>query len=244
MVAMRGLAAFVPFTPALPVGLPAHLTNHPAFLDAHRHSRRVRFLRRAIPLACLGALVFLVGQVFVGLLKSPIQGVSVGKFGIEGRKIVMEKPKLSGFKRDGRSYELTAATATQDLKTPHLMDLKTLSARMQTGNDGWANFTGATGLYDSKSERLDVAGGLKVKTESGIDATLEDARIEFKGGTLETTKPVEVLMTQGHVFSDQMQILDNGRKIVFEGNVRSTYVNKITTPEAAAGAQPPKQETE
>jgi lipopolysaccharide export system protein LptC len=203
--------------------LPPHLRQEAAFIAAARHSRRVRLLRRAIPLACAGTLVFLVLRSLAGLVTggdAGVEGVS-----IQGRKIVMEKPKLSGFKRDGRSYELTAATATQDLRVPNIMDLDRLTARFQTGNDGWANLEGARGLYDSKTERLDVDGGLTVRTETGLNARLKDARIEFRGGTIVTDKSVEVTMPQGDIEAEAMQVLDNGRKLVFEGRVRSVFVN-------------------
>ena len=212
--------------------LPEHLLGDPAFVAAARHSRRVRFLRRVIPLGMMLMLVFMIARSFVGY----IGGIDASSDGvsIQGRKIVMEKPKLSGFKRDGRSYELTATTATQDLKTPNMVELDRLTARMQTGNDGWANLSGARGTYDSKIERLEVDGGLTVKTETGLDAKLQDAQIEFKAGTIITDKPVEVKMPQGEVTAERMQVLDNGKRLVFEGRIRSMFVN------ANAGKQAPE----
>lgn len=210
--------------------LPEHLRDNPAFRAAERHSRRVHFFKRAIPLGTLLVMIALVGKSFIGFiggLDAGIDGIS-----IQGSKVVMDKPRLSGFKRDGRSYELTATTATQDLKTPNVVDLNQLTARMQTGNDGWANLSGARGVYDSKAERLEVGGGLTVKTETGVDARLRDAMIEFKTGTIVTENPVEVRMSQGQVDSERMQVLDNGRVLVFEGRVRSTFVN--ATPVGAA----------
>lgn len=212
--------------PSHVLALPLHLQQEPAFLAAARHSRRVRWLRRAIPVGMALAMAFLVLRSFLGFvggIDASTEGVS-----IQGRKIVMEKPKLSGFKRDGRSYELTATTATQDLKTPNMVELDTLTARMQTGNDGWANLSGARGVYDSKIERLEVDGGLNVTTESGLDARLKDAQIEFKTGVIVTDKPVEVKMPQGEVAAESMQVLDNGHKLVFEGRVRSHFVNADT----------------
>lgn len=222
--------------------LPAHLAREPAFLAAARHSRRVRFLRRAIPLGMALALTFLVARSFVGFLggiDASTEGVS-----IQGRKIVMEKPKLSGFKRDGRSYELTASTATQDLKTPNVVELDRLMARMQTGNDGWANLSGLRGVYDSKIERLEVDGGLTVKTETGLDARLKDAQIEFKAGTIITDKPVEVKMPQGEVEAERMQVLDNGRRLIFEGRVRSVFVNAQARGDKADGKTDDKADAE
>lgn len=215
--------------------LPPHLRHEPAFIAAERHSRRVRFLRRAIPLGCAAVIGFLILRSFAGL----VTGIDAGAEGvsIQGRKIVMEKPKLSGFKRDGRSYELTATSATQDLKVPNIMDLDRLTARFQTGNDGWANLEGARGIYDSKIERLDVDGGLTVRTETGLNAKLKDAKIEFKGGTIITDKPVEVKMPQGDVEAESMQVLDNGRKLIFEGRVRSVFVNTQAQAKAKAAGE-------
>jgi lipopolysaccharide export system protein LptC len=207
--------------------LPAHLLDRPAFLAAMRHSQRVRLLRRAIPLLCFLTLGFFGLSLVLDLAKGPVKGVGIEKISIEGSKIAMEKPRLSGFKRDGRSYEITATTALQDLKSPNLVELKALTARIETGKEGWANLNAATGLYDSKSERLDVAGGVRVKTDSGLDATLKDAEIDLKLGTVLTQKPVEVHMPQGQVFADTMRILDNGRQIIFDGKVRSVYVNTV-----------------
>lgn len=229
-----------------PVVLPPHLRDNPAFVAAARHSARVRFLRRAIPVGVVMALAFLVLRSFAGLLFNP--DVSIGDLSIQGRKIVMEKPRLSGFKRDGRSYELTAASATQDLKMPHIVELNRLTARFQTGNDGWANLDGTRGVYDSKIERLSVEGGLTVRTETGLDARLKDALIEFKAGTIVTDKPVEVKIPQGDIESDSLQVLDNGRQLVFEGRVRSVFVNAGAQEARRAGAgqgeanPPPEQE--
>lgn len=203
--------------------LPPHLADNAAFIAAFRHSRRVRFLRKAIPVGAAMAIAFLVLRGFLGFLIG--LDPNVEGFKLDGSKVVMEKPRLSGFKRDGRSYELTADTAKQDIKTPNVVELDKLNARMQTGNDGWANLIGARGVYDSKGERLDVDGGLNVRTETGLDAKLRDARIEFKAGTIITDKPVEVTMPQGAVGAERMEVIDNGRRLVFEGRVRSVFVN-------------------
>ncbi|MCA0407220.1 MAG: LPS export ABC transporter periplasmic protein LptC [Proteobacteria bacterium] len=203
--------------------LPPHLANDPAFRAAVRHSARVRRIRRAIPLLASLTVIALIVRSFAILLGGP--EASVSNLSIQGRKIVMDNPRLSGFKRDGRSYELNATSAVQDLKAPNIVDLDQLNARMQTGNDGWANMTGRRGTYDSKAEVLDVEGDVQVRTESGMNARLKDAHIEFKTGNIVTEKPVTVTMPQGVVESERMQVTDNGRRLVFEGRVRSVFQN-------------------
>lgn len=211
-------------------GLPEHLVGRQNFRDAARHSQHVRWLRKAIPWACISLVVFLVIKSISGLFFSPNLAVG-GKFTIEGRRIVMDNPHLSGFKRDGSTYEMTAASAIQDLKTPNMVELNQPKARVQTGSEGWANLSGESGTYDSKAERLFVKGNVRVKTDGGTDALLQDAHIEFKQGTVLTDKPADVKTSAGHVMSDTLKVLDNGKRLVFEGNVQSSFVNNV--PEGA-----------
>lgn len=217
-------------------GLPAHLADDPAFRAAVRHSVFVRRARRAIPLLAVLVVAGLVLRSFAILFGRP--EASVANLSIQGRKIVMEKPKLSGFKRDGRSYELNADSAIQDLKAPNVVDLVELKARMQTGNDGWANMSGKRGTYDSKAEVLDVEGDVQVRTETGMDAKLVDAHIEFRSGNIVTEKPVTVKMPQGVVESQRMEVTDNGRKLVFEGSVRSVFQNAPAPDQTTSEEEP------
>lgn len=231
----RGL--FAPFSaPAAVAGLPAHLADDPVFRAAVRHSAFVRRARRAIPLLAVLVVAGLVVRSFAILFGGP--EASVANLSIQGRKIVMEKPKLSGFKRDGRSYELNAESAIQDLKAPNVVDLVALKARMQTGNDGWANMSGQRGTYDSKAEVLDVEGDVEVRTETGMDARLVDAHIEFKSGNIVTEKPVRVKMPQGVVDAKRMEVTDNGRKLVFEGGVRSVFQNAPAPDQTTSDEEP------
>lgn len=220
---MKGESAFA--------ALPPHLAGQPNYQAAIRHSRRVRFLRKAIPWGCFAVLLFLVLRGVFSLFVGSDANFGTSGFSIVGRKIVMDKPKLSGFKRDGSSYEMTALSAVQDLKHPNVMELEKLTARIQTGSEGIATLSGDSGTYDSKEEKLDVRGNVRVRTEGGTDAFLQDAQIEFKGGTVTTDKPTDVKTSQGHVKSDRMRVLDNGKRLIFEGNVRSTFANAV--PEGA-----------
>lgn len=215
------------------LALPAHLRADPAFVAAARHSRRVAWLRRYLPLLCAGAIGFLVlralGSHF--LSAGPVDSAALR---IEGRKVVMEKPRLSGFKRDGGSYEMTATEALQDLKAPNMVEMKTMEARIQSGAEGWSRLTGDRGYYDSKAERLDLKGNVRIRTDSGIEAVLTDAQVDFRPGTVATDNRSEVTTRQGNVESEKLRVLDGGKRLVFEGGVRSVFHN----PEAASAEQP------
>src|ERR1700750_1210349 len=82
----------------------------PLFRAAARHSRWVRFFRRAIPvslimvLAAGGAIAYL--KPLHMLPRLPLDRLTMS-----GTKITMEAPKLGGFTRDGRPYDLKALAA-------------------------------------------------------------------------------------------------------------------------------------
>ena len=99
--------------------------NHAIFLRARRHSRVVRTLRLAIPIgsALLLAMIFLVSWL------DPIRMLArlptaTGNLVISGSKITMEAPKLAGFTKDARAYELSARAAAQDITNPDVVELR------------------------------------------------------------------------------------------------------------------------
>ena len=51
---------------------------------------------------------------------------------IKGTKITMEAPKLSGYTREQRWYEMTRKGATQDVTKPDLIELSEIRAKIET----------------------------------------------------------------------------------------------------------------
>src|SRR6218665_1323695 len=76
---------------------------------AVRHSSRVRFLRRVLPV--LVSIILLLAAAIAWL--DPFRVIrdfplDVMKLSIQGNKLVMDAPRLSGFTKDGRGYNVTA----------------------------------------------------------------------------------------------------------------------------------------
>ncbi len=124
--------------------------------------------------------------------------ISLDAIGVSGSKIVMDAPKLQGYKKDSRPYEMKAQSAAQYIKTPHIIELTKLDAplrwaptaqpsspprrcvRQQKGNDC------ATGR---------CAGG----DQYGYDIRLKSADVEFKTRHVVSNQPVEVTMKSGTI---------------------------------------------
>ncbi|HRK25323.1 MAG TPA: LPS export ABC transporter periplasmic protein LptC [Beijerinckiaceae bacterium] len=196
-----------------------------AFEAARRHSVRVRLLRKWIPIACFGAIALTAVGRFLNPFASLPQDVSVSSVALEGSRLTMEQPKLSGFKRDAKAYEVVADSAVQDIRKPNVVELNKPVARIEMQKGTWARLSAKTGVYDATGETLKVTDQVNIKTDTGLEMKLQRAEIAFKPGTMASDAPAEVVLPNGWVKSDRLSILDHGKVAVFEGNVKSEFID-------------------
>lgn len=199
-----------------------------AFRGAARHSRRVRFLRRAVPvgigvgLLAIGLTTFLNPLRFVYKLPNDL-----GTLVVSGSKITMESPRLAGVTRDARAYEIQAKAAAQDLKNPSLVELKEIRAKVDMQDKSSVEMTAVDGNYDTKAEMLTLGQKIILSSSTGYQGILSEAIIDIKKGRIVSEKPVEVKMLQGTLNANRLEITDTGALIRFDGGV-----NMMLTPEA------------
>lgn len=187
---------------------------------ALRHSNRVRFLKRAIPFGAFLAVALLIAITFFNPFAS-YGGLTLGPVSISGTRIVMENPRLTGFQSESRPYVVTAREASQDVREPHLVDLVDLRARLTVDAEGAvARVEAAAGRFDTQSEFLELTRDVRVIT-AGYSVDLHSARIDFQTGSVVSPDPVRVDFQSGSIEADGMNIVDGGRVVTFEGNVRS-----------------------
>jgi lipopolysaccharide export system protein LptC len=192
-----------------------------AYAQARRHSLRVRLFRRAIPVGAAVAIgVVLVIAVFDPFRR--IGGLTLGPISLSGTKITMENPRLTGYRRDLRPYEVTATAALQDVRKPTVIELKEMKAKLAMDDNGnMAHLVAATGVFDTQKEQLELRQDVRVTTDTGHEARLASAFVDFKAGTVVSRDPVAVALTSGTVDADQLEISDNGKIIAFIGRVHA-----------------------
>ena len=104
-----------------------------AFRAAVRHSRHVRLLRIAVPRAwrslVVGGVAFTAWSSRCACF--PGAEVDVGSLVVSGTKIMMQQPRLAGFTRDNRRYNMIAQAAAQDLTKPDMVELHGIHATME-----------------------------------------------------------------------------------------------------------------
>jgi lipopolysaccharide export system protein LptC len=211
----------------------AGVPDERAFVRAGRHTGRVRLFKRGILIFCgvtvsLGAVIILFDPL--GRLAS----LSIGGVGLQGTKITIETPRLTGKRRNGMPYEVRAAQGIQDMLRPEIIEFVRLDAKAQMTASAWVNLTANSGIYNSAKDELHLDGLVRIRSDAGYDMKTQSALMELKTGLMKTTEPVKVELKAGSVDADQMQILDNGQQVVFEGNVHSVILPEEQVAEAAA----------
>ncbi len=205
------------------------------FRAAKRHSRMVRIYRGAIPVSLLVILVFIAGIAYFkpgGLINGP--RLDPGRTVLSGSKINMEMPKLGGFTRDGRPYELTARAAAQDITNPTVLELKDVHAKVTMQDKSIVTLTAATGIYDTKSDTMLLKTDVVVTSSTGYTVRLDEAKMDVKSNRIISDRPVEVTLSNGSVKANRLEVSDNGDTMFFQGDVN---VDLLPQPAAAASAQ-------
>jgi lipopolysaccharide export system protein LptC len=210
-----------------------------AFRAARRHSRAVRVMRLAVP---AGVVVVLLGfglaayfNPLRALTKLP---VNLSDLVVSGTKITMEKPRMTGFTKDGRSYEFVADAAAQDLTKPDIVELRNIRAKLQMQDQSVTDMSADTGVYDTKREMLQLNNNIVLLSSNGNKGRLSQALIDVRKGNVVSDQPVELEFLQGVLNAKQLEIVDSGDLIRFHGGVdMMLMLNNTALPKPGAAPQ-------
>lgn len=200
---------------------PIQASRTKAFRAAGRHSARVRLFRKAIiGAAVFGTLAVLILAFFNPFRKMP-ENISVGTTGITGTKITMDLPKMNGYRKDGRPYDVRAARGIQDIRSPSIIHLEEVNSNFAMQDRSSAKVSSNKGVYDSNKEFMVLNGDVRIQNPGVYDMRLSTADLDFKNGTLQSKAPTTVALSNGTIAADSVEITQNGQKVTFTGNVKS-----------------------
>lgn len=190
------------------------------FRAAVRHSRLVRLLRTAIPIVIALVFALLIVAAYFNpfrvLARLPIDP---GKIVLSGTRITMESPRVAGYTKDARPYEVTAKAASQDITKPDIVDLQEIRARVQMQDKVTVEMTAVSGVYESKLDRLTLDHDILLTSTSGYSGHLREAVIDVKKGSILSQSPVELKMLNGTLNANRLEVDDRGDVIRFSGGV-------------------------
>ena len=195
------------------------------FARAKRHSRRVRQLRLAVPLLVAASLLTIVGvSLFNPFRLQSALPIDIGKLGVSGTRITMDSPHLAGFTPDQRPYELWAQSAVQDVTRPNNVELHELRAKVQMEDKTNLSMDARTGLFDTKTQILDLKENIFLQSSTGYEARLTQAAVDMAAGTVSSDEPVAVKLLNGTLDANALRITENGALVRFEGGVSMVLI--------------------
>lgn len=191
-----------------------------AFRAARRHSVLVRVLRIAIPLVVVAGLGVTTLMTYLNplrmLAKVPLD---IDRLVVSGTKITMENPRVSGFTKDGRAYDLVATAARQDLTKPDIVELQSLQAKLQMEDKSTIQLVADHGIYNAKAEQLELQKNIVLSNPS-YEGRLEQATVDVRTGHVVSNEPVKLKMMQGTLDAKKLEISDAGNLVRFTGGVQ------------------------
>ena len=216
--------SFAPPSMTRGLGAAPNRAREEAFAKARRRSARVRLGRAAILLGGLGAVLAIVVVAFFNPFATKLGSLAFNTLSVEGTKIVMDRPKLAGFRSDGQPYVLTAERALQDIKQPTMVQLRKVIGEIGMAGGEATHLTADAGVYDSVGERMELSGNVQIKNGRST-VLLRSAKFDFKSGVYGSDDPVEVQAGDDTtILADRAAALNHGQEVSFEGHVRTHIV--------------------
>lgn len=207
------------------------------FRKAYRHSRRVRRLRIVAPVVAVVAFSAMIFASWFDPLRHLGLPIAIGALSINGSKVTMEFPRLTGYTRDNRFYRVAATRAVHDITEPHKIGLSAIEAEMELAGGATARVSSSAGRLDAQANIVELTEAISVTTSDGQRAKASHVVIDMRAGTIVSNKPVELVSPRGDLAGDRLEIRDNGRVILLEGRVRGSFTPEPPDP-AARTAMP------
>lgn len=188
---------------------------------ARRHTVFVRILRGLAVVVCVAAAGIVLSGALRGPARQGLGGLSAEKVALDGTKVTLEEPKISGFQLDRRPYSIKARRGVQDLASPHIIELLDIDAGIGTADEKTMQVVASQARYDSQNELIFLTGDVKITSTSGYDLSLHSARVDVKTGTMVSDSSVRLRLDGATVSAERMTFDDRRHVITFDGGVKS-----------------------
>ena len=184
------------------------------------YSRFVGTMRITLPLVALIIIVLVI--VWPQLGKKP------EKFRLDVSKVTTEdssgqqmvNARFTGTDSNGRPFTVTADTAAQQKKIPDFLDMAFPKADMTMKSGAWVAMSAEKGVYDRKSEKLNLTDNVTVFHDSGYEFKTSTAIVDLATSSAVGSEPIAGQGPGGTLSGTGFRILDRGNVLLFTGKSR------------------------
>lgn len=185
---------------------------------ARRNSRRVKFLRYALPTA---ACCLLVGFILVTYVRTLLpETVVIESAAIEDGYIIMDSPVLAGQNSNDLPYRMEAERAIQKVGDNSKVTFENIDAQLPLSSGETAQITAQEGLLDQSKNVVMFSKPFEVETTNGIIAQFQDGDFNMSTSDFTTDSDVEIKFDGGTIKAQSMVLGEGGQKMSFKGNVK------------------------
>lgn len=195
--------------------------------DGGRHTRIVRWLKVALPLAALALLstLFLVSNRIGGDIDLPY---SEGEIEDRVREPRMTRPSYSGVTSDGSSLILNADEARPAGSGQTEATGRQVIGTLQIKEGGLVTLESRDVVIDTQARIATLTGDVLATTSEGLSMATEGLIAALDRSHLESTAPVVAEGPPGRITADRMDLTADGGAgsgyvLRFIGNVKLIY---------------------
>ena len=186
------------------------------------HDRIVRWSKILLPSA--------VGVLIAVLMLAPLDKHGDVSFILDKKKVEnapermrVETARYVGADDKGQKFEITANRAIQHSSEVPVVDIEGMFARLALAN-GPLMILANQGRYDLDSQKVDVAGPVRVVGPDGYRLETRDVRVNLKSRQLASSGPVAGQMRLGQFQAGTLQADLGSRTVVLGGGARLKIV--------------------
>ena len=199
---------------------------------AMRHTQRVERLRRGIVWGVGGIVAICALFLAYHFISHLAVDLRFAHIGFQGARITIEQPRLVGYQKDGRAYELKARVGVQDIHKPDIFELQGLEARLDADKGLPILLTSGEAVYDGKQDRAELSNGVRISDEKNYDLRLESATMDFKASTLSSQRRSTLKLECCDVEGKSVELAQAESRVTFAGAVHSVFHGETAEPEA------------
>jgi lipopolysaccharide export system protein LptC len=195
--------------------------------DPALHSRIVGILKVGLPLVALGMLA----SIFLVQTDDRLAGdlvFSRGDIAALGEGLRITNPTFTGTTRGEDRFRFTAALIVPDAAPPERAKITELSGEVELHGGPVVGLEADAGDLHIPTQRLDVAGNVRLRTSEGYRINAEQATLDLKTGSIVAGNAVETTGPLGRIDSGSLTVEPAAadgevRRFSFANGVRLIY---------------------
>ncbi len=203
-------------------GLPSLVSaeeQRKAFRKAKRHTWATKFMKVILPLLSFGIL----GLYFLpDGRKMQIAGgeASFDSLNLSGKGLKMINPRYSGGSEKLGRYKIEAEYALQKVSATHILELHKITGNILQKDNRSLMLKANKGVYDTDKEYMHLSGGIVITTNQGMEAHLENAKIDMKSQKITSDTPVQMKLNGNVINAANMRLDIGAKRVLFGGGVK------------------------